>query len=177
MKKLLFFLSALLCFGMLTSCKDKKAPETKQKKESMFTKADTTRVFELVEQFTNCLQNNDIKGAVDMLVFLDGDTLKPLSAANVQRQSNALRFIAGKTGYTLDRVVMEDTKRNEAKIDIILFEKPEGDTRPNTTSFYLRPVYIDGDWHLTTRDNITNTVREKPVESDVVVLDSDEGNE
>ncbi len=169
MKKFLFFMTAILVFtGMLTSCKDKKAPEVQKKvKQSMFTKADTTRVFELVEQFTNCLQNNDIKSAIEMLVYLDQDSIKPLSKANIQRQINALSFIAGKT-YQLDRIVMNDNKRNEAKIDVVLFEKKEGDRRPNTTSFYLRPVYIDGQWYLTTRDNVTNTVNENPAEEQVI---------
>ena len=123
---------------------------------------------DLVNQFTVCLQNGDIKGAIDMLVMLDGDSIKPIDAANLQRQANSLRFIAGMPGYELDRIVMQDEKRNEAKIDIVLFEKKdENDKRPNTTSFYLRPVYIGGQWYLTTRDNITNTVDENPEKQEI----------
>ena len=153
----------------LTGCKDKKAPaDTKPVETSMFTKEDTTKVMDLVNQFTVCLQNGDIKGAIDMLVMLDGDSIKPIDAANLQRQANSLRFIAGMPGYELDRIVMQDEKRNEAKIDIVLFEKKdENDKRPNTTSFYLRPVYIGGQWYLTTRDNITNTVDENPEKQEI----------
>ena len=170
MKKVVLFLAAALMVGTaLTGCKDKKAPaDTKPVETSMFTKEDTTKVMDLVNQFTVCLQNGDIKGAIDMLVMLDGDSIKPIDAANLQRQANSLRFIAGMPGYELDRIVMQDEKRNEAKIDIVLFEKKdENDKRPNTTSFYLRPVYIGGQWYLTTRDNITNTVDENPVKQEI----------
>ena len=170
MKKIILFLAAALLVGTaLTSCKDKKAPaDTKPVETSMFTKEDTTKVMDLVNQFTVCLQNGDIKGAIDMLVMLDGDSIKPIDAANLQRQANSLRFIAGMPGYELDRIVMQDEKRNEAKIDIVLFEKKdENDKRPNTTSFYLRPVYIGGQWYLTTRDNITSTVDENPEKQEI----------
>ena len=170
MKKFVLFLAAALVVGTaLTGCKDKKAPaDTKPVETSMFTKEDTTKVMDLVNQFTLCLQNGDIKGAIDMLVMLDGDSIKPIDAANLQRQVNSLRFIAGMPGYELDRIVMQDEKRNEAKIDIVLFEKKdENDKRPNTTSFYLRPVYIGGQWYLTTRDNITSTVDENPEKQEI----------
>ena len=170
MKKVVLFLAAALMVGTaLTGCKDKKAPaDTKPVETSMFTKEDTTKVMDLVNQFTVCLQNGDIKGAIDMLVMLDGDSIKPIDAANLQRQANSLRFIAGMPGYELDRIVMQDEKRNEAKIDIVLFEKKdENDKRPNTTSFYLRPVYIGGQWYLTTRDNITSTVDENPEKQEI----------
>lgn len=170
MKKVVLFLAAALMVGTaLTGCKDKKAPaDTKPVETSMFTKEDTTKVMDLVNQFTVCLQNGDIKGAIDMLVMLDGDSIKPIDAANLQRQVNSLRFIAGMPGYELDRIVMQDEKRNEAKIDIVLFEKKdENDKRPNTTSFYLRPVYIGGQWYLTTRDNITSTVDENPEKQEI----------
>ena len=173
MKKIVIFLAAALLVGTaLTSCKDKKAPaDSKPVGTSMFTKEDTTKVMDLVNQFTMRLQNSDIKGAMDMLVYLDGDSIKPQTAANMQRQAVTLSFIAGKPGYELERIILNNTTNNEAKINVVLFEKKdENDKRPNTTAFYLRPVYIDGQWYLTTKDNITSTVddNEKP---EVVSLD------
>ena len=62
MKKIVLFLAAALLVGTaLTSCKDKKAPaDTKPVETSMFTKEDTAKVMDLVNQFTICLQNGDI---------------------------------------------------------------------------------------------------------------------
>ena len=162
MKKIVLFLAAALMVGTaLTGCKDKKAPaDTKPVETSMFTKEDTAKVMDLVNQFTMRLQNGDIQSAVDMLVYLNGDSIQPLDAPNMKRQVNALRFIA------------------EAKIDVVLFEKKdENDKRPNTTSFYLRPILIDGQWYLTTRDNLTNTVDEDPIKNEVIDLGEKKINE
>ena len=168
MKKIVLFLGAALLTGMvLTGCKEnKKAPaDTKPVETSMFTKEDTTRIHELIEQFTMRLQTGDIKGAVDMLVFLDGDSIRPQSPANVQRQAVTLSFIAGKPGYELERIILNNTTNNEAKINVVLFEKKdENDKRPNTTAFYVRPICIDGQWYLTPRDNITETETGDPIE-------------
>ncbi|MBQ2127559.1 MAG: hypothetical protein II429_00340 [Prevotella sp.] len=170
MKKIVLFLAAALLVGTaLTSCKDKKAPaDTKPVETSMFTKEDTAKVMDLVNQFTICLQNGDIKGAVDMLVYLEGDSIKPQTPANLQRQAVTLSFIAGKPGYELERIILNNTTNNEAKINVVLFEKKdENDKRPNTTAIYVRPVFIDGQWHLTPRDNITESVKDDPVEEAV----------
>jgi hypothetical protein len=66
---------------------------------------------------------------------------------------------AGSAGidYEVDRLVFLNDKRNELKLSVTLFEKPEGDKRPNKTSFYMKPVRFEGKWYLTTKDNITDT--------------------
>lgn len=158
MKKIFILIAAVVISSLVfTSCTDKKAPADSEQAEkaNIFTREDTTKVFDMVNQFTTRLQNNDIEGAVDMLIYFTGDSIKQLDQNFRARQSHSLMFVAGKPGYELDRVVLNSEVDNEAKIDIELFEKKEGDTRPNTTSFYLRPIRIDGQWYLTTRDNIT----------------------
>lgn len=158
MKKIFILIAVtVLSSVVLTSCKDKKAPaDAEQAKSSNpFTREDTTKVFDMVNQFTTRLQNNDIAGALDMLIYYNGDSIQQLDQKFRARQGHSLMFVAGKPGYDLDRVVLNSEVDNEAKIDIVLFEKEEGDTRPNTTSFYLRPIRIDGQWYLTTRDNIS----------------------
>ena len=170
MKKFVLFLAAALVVGTaLTGCKDKKAPaDTKPVETSMFTKEDTTRIHELIDQFTMRLKNRDIKGAVEMLVFLDGDSVISQTPANLQRQAVTLSFIAGKPGYELERVILNNTTNNEAKINVVLFvKKDENDKRPNTTAFYVRPIFINGQWYLTPRDNITETEIGDPVEAAV----------
>ena len=160
MKKLLFSLMAvMLSTAVMTSCGGKKeAPADEVEAPAyVFTREDTTKVHDLVNQFTVRLQNGDIAGAVDMLRYLNGDSIQSLDQAFRQRQGHSLMFVAGKAGYELNRIVFNSNIDNEAKIDIVLFEKEEGDSRPNTTSFYLRPVRIDDEWYLTTKDNITDT--------------------
>ncbi len=151
--------AALVCAGMLTSCKDKKtAPADEQQKHaSIFTKEDTTKVRELADQFANCLQNSDVKGAVEMLSYLDHDSVKAYKPEDMKRQLFALGIMAGKPAYEVEYVKMRDLIDNEIKINITLFEKKEDDPRPNTMAFVLRPVRIKGQWYLTTRDNFSDT--------------------
>ena len=92
-----------------------------------------------------------------MLYYLDKDSIKEPTDQNKASKALTLRYVAGCAGYNLDRIVFNSDIDNEAKIDIILFEKPEGDPRPNTTSYYFRPVRFEGKWYLTTKDNITDT--------------------
>ncbi len=150
--------AALLCAGMLTSCKDKKAPaEAEQEEVSIFTKEDTTTVRDLAAQFANNLQNGDVKAAAEMLSYLDGDSVKSFKPADMQRQMFSLGIMAGKPAYEVEYIKMRDVIDNEIKINITLFEKKEDDPRPNTMAFILRPVRIDGQWFLTTRDNFSDT--------------------
>lgn len=122
----------------------------------MFTKEDTTQLLNLIDQFNGYMKAGDIKSATEMLVFLNGDSIEQLNPQFFNRQARSLSAVRG-IDYQLDRIVLRDNIDNEAKIDIVLFEKPEGDPRPNTTSFYFRPVRIDGQWYLTTMDNATDT--------------------
>ena len=166
MKKILSVL--LVAAGMvlvgqsLTSCSscsgNKEQQEQPEEQKMVFTKQDTVRILEMVDQFTMRLREGDTKGALEMIKFLNNDHVEDLNAMTVKRQANALMHVAGKAAYEIDRIVLRDLYDNEAKIDITLFEKTdENDKRPNKTSFYLRPVRIDGTWYLTTKDNITDT--------------------
>ena len=165
MKKILLFAAAALVLGQTmtscSSCSSKKddvtATETALEPQFVFTKEDTTRVRELVEQFCNAMQNKDIKAALDMIYFVKRDSVVELNPAAKKRQGVALGMIAGKARYELDRITFVNNFDNEAKIDITLFEKEDGDPRPNKTSFYFAPVRRDGQWYLSTKDNMTDT--------------------
>ncbi len=159
MKRILFFMTAvLLCAGMLTSCKDKKAPAAAEQGEvSIFTKEDTTKVRELAEQFADYLKSGDLKAATGMLSYLKGNSVTAYKPEDMKRQAFALSIMAKKPAYEVEYVKMRDLIDNEIKINITLFEKDENDPRPNTMAFVLRPVRIDGQWYLTTRDNLSDT--------------------
>ena len=163
MKKVTFSLMLGLALVMTWSCTEKKQQNTTEGNnliitdpEYTFTKADTSEVMDLANQFIVRMKNHDVRSAVEMIYFLDGDSIKPLSPLNQQRQARALVAIAG-IDYEVDRLVFLNDKRNELKLSVTLFEKPEGDKRPNKTSFYMKPVRFEGKWYLTTKDNITDT--------------------
>lgn len=117
---------------------------------------DTADVMSEVNTFIQYLNNKDVRGAVNMLYFLDGDEIRPLPGGLAKRQANAIYNMQG-IRYTVDKLVFDQEKDNEVKVNVILFDKKPGDTRPNTMSFYLKPIRRNGKWYLTTADNITDT--------------------
>lgn len=158
MKKVFMLLAAsVLTTGLMVSCSGCGSKTDEEYVEPpMFTKEDTTRLLNLIDQFNGYMKAGDLKSATEMIVFLNGDSIEQLNPQFLRRQAMSLAAVRG-IDYQLDRIVLRDNIDNEAKIDIVLFEKQEGDTRPNTTSFYFRPVRINGEWYLTTKDNITDT--------------------
>lgn len=121
-----------------------------------FSGKDTSEVMYLVNSFIAKLNQKDIKSAVSMLSYLDGNDIVPLPAELVKRQCNALANAQG-VKYTVDRLVFNEEKDNIVKVNILLFEKKPGDTRPNSISLHLKPIRKDNRWYLTTVDNITDS--------------------
>ena len=138
------FLLSLLVVTAVSSC-GKKEKSVKQLEDEFliqpkdsFNNTDTAEVRKLVDEFVYRLDRKDIKAAVSMLSFLDGDSIVPLPGSLAKRQANALMSMRG-IRYT------------------VLFEKKAGDLRPNTIAFYLKPIRRGGKWYLTTADNVTDT--------------------
>ena len=156
MKRFCIFLTFLMTLAVFVGCSDKKAPKN-QKKEYVFTHEDSTEVLNQVGQFIKYLESDDIRGAVEMLNILKGDSLFPLEPIQARRQAMALRMVKG-VKYEVNYLIFNSDKDNEVKMDITLFEKEENDPKPNKTAFFFRPVKFEGKWYLTTKDN--NTDRE-----------------
>lgn len=168
MKRISLFLVILSVLVSFTGCKDKKAPvNQKHKKEYVFTKEDTTEVMTLADQFKTNLENKNLRGAIEMLNILKGDSLIPLTPAQQRRQAMALTMVKG-IKYDVEFLTFKSNKDNEVKMTITLFEKEPNDPKPNTIGFYLRPVKFEGKWYLTTKDNITDLGNENSFEEEYV---------
>ena len=155
MKRIHLFLAILMMvLPIFTSCSDKKAPKH-HKKEYTFSKQDSAEVMNLVNQFVSRLDSSDIRGAVEMLSILKGDSIIPLEHIQQRRQAMALNMVKG-VKYEVKSLTFKTDKDNEVKMDITLFEKEENDPRPNKTSFFFRPVRFEGRWYLTTKDVLTD---------------------
>ena len=163
MKKLFLYFSAFCLTSLLlvgcSGCGSKKTnvPDPFAEYSEQFTKEDTSAVISLVNQFMEYLKAKDLKSATEMIYYLDKDSIKELDQRKQSRQARALLYVMGCQDYKLDRILFKSDINNEAKLDIILFDKPAGDPRPNKTSFYFRPVKFEGKWYLTTKDNISDT--------------------
>ena len=155
MKKVTLFLAALGVMILIASCGDKKSSSASSKKEYTFTSADSAEIKQLVGDFIIRLDSCDFRGAVEMLNVLKKDSVVPLRGRAQFNQARALAFVKG-VKREMSYILLRDELDNEVKIDITLFEKPEGDRRPNKTSFYLRPVKFEGRWYLTTKDDLSD---------------------
>jgi len=163
MKRIALFLAVAAVLLLAASCSNnkKQTPAAPTKPVYTFSKEDTAEIMSQVDEFMGRLEKKDIRGAVEMLSFLSaGDSIKPLNPLYQRRQAMSLVNVQG-VRYDLNHLTLRSNTNNEVKIDITLFDKAPGDTKPNMTGFYLRPVKFEGKWYLTVWDNITNTNQDR----------------
>lgn len=116
---------------------------------------DTTAVYDLTAQFLELLKAKKVDEAVDMLYFLDADMqVVPLPDSLVERQKMVFRTFPV-LRYTIDSIIFNTETDSQVKYTIEFFEKQPGDTRPNTTSFFIKPMRVKGKWYLTMFDSNT----------------------
>ena len=113
---------------------------------------DTTEVMNLVNQYLELLTNRNIDGALAMIKVLDGDSIKDVPEDLLKKQRSSLTMLHPEK-YKIDSYIFRFENDCVVKYSGILFEKQEGDTAPNTVSYYLRPVRVDNQWYLTLADS------------------------
>lgn len=168
MKRIALFLAVIATLALATSCSNggkKIAPmgPIGTERSSLFSHEDSVEIQELVSQFIARMDDKDLRGAVEMLSFLQGDSIRPLSAVEQRRQAMSLMNVRG-VRYEMRQMVLRSNTNNEVKMEITLFEKEEGDPKPNKAAVMFRPVKFEGKWYLTVWDNITETKSEDRLE-------------
>lgn len=124
--------------------------------QMIMSKNDTAEVCRLVEAFLDNLQNNRYEDAVAMLHYLNKDSIEDLSPKRAKAQINVLRAVHG-VKYTIDEMRFLKETDSQVKYSVTLFEKETNDPRPNTVSFFIKPVRRAGKWYLTMADTETDT--------------------
>jgi len=160
-KSSLYFivLAAVLFLGSCGGNKKKDVPadSTELLKPNMdLNAADTAEVVALSNQFLDRLRANKFDEAVGMIFFLNGDSIEVLSNDRARGQKALLERCKG-VRYDIDYFVFSEEKDNIVKYTVTMFEKEANDPRPNTTSFYLKPIRRDGKWFLTMADSMSDT--------------------
>ena len=168
MKRIALFLAVIATLALATSCsnggkKIKPMGPIGAERSALFSHEDTVEVQGLVSQFIARMDSKDLRGAVEMLSFLQGDSIRPLSAVEQRRQAMSLMNVRG-VRYEMRQMVLRSNTNNEVKMEITLFEKEEGDPKPNKAAMMFRPVKFEGKWYLTVWDNITETKSEDRLE-------------
>ena len=165
MKKSFLYISLVSAIVLcLTACKGGKQsqPESEDLAEPMeTTMMDTVTVTSLVDQYLESLHDKDLDNAISMLYYLREDgTIEPLSGEMAAKQRDALKPFLGKD-FKIDNIIFYQETDSQVKFTCTLFEKEEGDPRPNKISFLIRPMRISGSWYLTMADTHTDTVESK----------------
>ena len=144
-----------LALLMVTSCGDKK-----KKKETILpadprmdqrmsrTSKDTTMLLDMTKKFLETLKNNDIDGALSQLYEVKDNKVMPLSAERSKEIRKTLATFPV-LSYKIDELLLYSDSDTEVRYTIEFFEKPKGDSRPNTIRCSVNPTRIDGNWYLT----------------------------
>ena len=117
---------------------------------------DTTEVYQLTKSFLELLKAKEIDKAVSMLYFLDADReVVSLPDSLVERQKSVFRMFPV-LNYKIESIIFNTETDIQVKYTVEFFKKQPGDTRPNTTSFFIKPMRVNGQWFLTMFDSNTN---------------------
>ena len=159
MKKNLFYaLVFVLLIGMVSSCKKKKTVDEYREEyltvpEMQLSQADSTEVRAMVDNYLQCLRNNQFEDAVDMLYYQSGvNTIIPMPKELKASQLAMIKRFRG-IKYELQSITYSKDYDNLACYLVTMFEKEKNDPRPNTAQFFIKPVRVEGKWYLTSPDS------------------------
>ena len=165
-KKILTVLSVVVLFlGLCTSCSKKNKQVEETQEETMTLSAtDTTLVIDLMHQYFDLLLNKNYEGAMSMLSQLSNDSLKELSPEMKQHYQMGMRIVSP-IRYELESMKFRTETDCLVRYAGILFEKEdENDKRPNKMFYAIKPVRLNGEWHLTVADDSDLNTRNSKID-------------
>ena len=173
MKKFSFLsvsLLALVCF-MMSGCHDKSKGngaaadssfvDRAHDRDMVRTAADTATIIKICTDYLDLLKEGKMDDAVNMLYSFDKSThtVSPITAEQREKVVRTHKMFPV-LNYSLESMRLYAEDDTEFVFMVEFFEKPEGDTRPNTVREALSPVRVDGQWYLTIAGEI-NELREE----------------
>ena len=166
LKKVLTVFSFVLLFLGLTVCctnKNKSTEETSQVIMSL-SEADTTKVVDLMNQYFDVLMNKDYDRALSMISQLRNDSLTEMSPELQKHYQMGMKIISP-IRYQLESIIFRTESDCLVKYSAVLFEKEDvNDNRPNKMFYAIKPVRINGEWHLTVADDDDVNTRDSKIE-------------
>jgi hypothetical protein len=164
-KILTVFSVVVLLLGLCTSCSKKnKQVEEPQEETMTLSASDTTQVMNLMHQYFDLLLNKNFDGAMSMLSQLSNDSLKELSPEMKQHYNMGMRIVSP-IRYELESMKFRTESDCLVRYAGILFDKEdENDKRPNKMYYAVKPVRLNGEWHLTVADDSDMNTRNSKIE-------------
>lgn len=154
MQGILKYISFIVVILSMLSCNGNKTQESETiydpRKDMTMERSsrDTSDLFRLSQSFLDCLKNHDIDGALNLVYDIDNGQVQSLSA---ERKIELERILTAfpVDSYKIDEMLLYSDSDTEIRYTVVMFQKPEGDDRPNTFKGSLSPYRIDGKWYLT----------------------------
>ena len=147
---------------LIVSCgqggkKEERDDPSTVKQTMALSKKDTIKVLELTNQFMTAVKEQRYADAAIMLheTKADDPFAQPELLDNTQLKSVLHRLKAFPIyDYSITDYIFKEALDNEVRCKVILFPKnDEKDTRPNTTTWYFKPVRFLGEWKLCFRSS------------------------
>ena len=159
------FSLVLLLFGLCIACTDKNKTAEETTEETMLLSAnDTTQVFDLMHQYFDLLLNKDFEGAMSMVSQYRNDSLVEMTPELQKHYQMGMKIISP-VRYELESVIFRTESDCLVKYSGVLFDKEDvNDNRPNKMFYAIKPVRINGEWHLTVADEDDLNTRESKIE-------------
>ena len=164
-KVLTVFSFVLLLLGLSVCCtnKNKSAEETPQETMSLAA-ADTTKVIDLMNQYFDLLMNKDYDGAMSMVSQLRNDSLTEMTPELQNHYQMGMKIITP-LRYQLESIIFRTESDCLVRSSAVLFDKEDvTDNRPNKMFYAIKPVRVNGEWHLTVADDDDLNTRESKIE-------------
>jgi len=161
--------TSAVCLGALLSviiaaCTGKNQKDVVVEENRMeLSSADTTEVTTLMNQYFDLLLKKDFDGALSMVSQLNDDSLSAMTPELKAHYLMGMKIIQP-LRYEIELMQFETEKDCLVKYSAILFDKESfDDNRPNKMFYVIKPVRIDGKWHLTVADDDDMNTRDSKI--------------
>lgn len=147
-----FFIGCIIICSIImascSNCSGNKDRADSQDSVPTFSKADTTEVLKMAENYLTHLKNKEYDAALHMLYYVENDSVKPLPDDEKQKiieQQNVFPVL----DFKLESYKFVNEFNVEATYSIEFFKKPDPDDPiQNTIRITFAPVKYDGAWYL-----------------------------
>lgn len=126
--------------------------------------ADTTQVIDLMNQYFDLLMNKDYDGAMSMVLQLRNDSLTEMTPELQKHYQMGMKIISP-IRYQLESIIFRTESDCLVRYSAVLFDKEDvNDNRPNKMFYAIKPVRVNGEWHLTVADDDDVNTRDSKID-------------
>jgi len=108
--------------------------------------------------------NKDYDGAMSMVSQLRNDSLVEMDS-DMQKHYQMGMKIVSPIRYQLESIIFRTESDCLIRYSAVLFDKESSDdNRPNKMFYAIKPVRINGEWHLTVADDNDMNTRDSKID-------------